>query len=245
MMDFLNRFTMGGSATHEKNTYVSPHVHTHPSSHSSSNSYLVFKTSGSMERHELDSLRTSIYKFEKNIDLNEFNKIIMDATAEICKTYELTDIVNMEKLALSAYENYLIRLHQITMYVHKNQHFSQLQVSNILKFNSTHIICFYPTLEKFYGTVESVTYLKRSVHLTYNIPLNNDINNILYKFAVETRNKIISNKKVKIEVDTNASKSDTEKLDTPKLSIPTEDTSGDEAYARKIQAEQNDFSYDC
>lgn len=242
-MDLLNKFATGGNATHEKNTYISHHANTQTSSYSGISPYTLFKTSGSMEQRELDSLRAVIYKFEKHIDLTEFNKIITDATAEICKTYELTDIVYMDKLALSAYENYLIRLHQITMYVHKNQYFSQLQVSNMLEFSSTHIISFYPTLDKFYNTVKSVSYFKRNAHLAKNIKLDIDINNILYKFAVEIRNKIISNTKIKIETDTNTSKSDTEKIDTPKVSIPTEDTSGDEEYARKIQAQQNAYCY--
>lgn len=144
---------------------------------------------------ELCDLKELIYKFEKKIDKDKFRKTILTITEKVCEFFGLTNVINIDNLAESAYDDYLIRLHQIVKHIHRNPYATMYSVSNSLKFDTIPISDFYPFIKQFIDIAENVSIYKRSKFQDQaRKDLSKTIHEILYSFAVETRNKILEHK---------------------------------------------------
>ena len=135
-------------------------------------------------RHEINELNTMIDRFGSNINVKEFEEHILNYTKKISDLYNFDEIMDIDKLAISAYDNYLARLYQTIKYINQNANASRHQADIYLKFDTINVVEFYPLLNSLLIFGEECTIGRRCNHQEKR-ELNNTIHTAIYTYAKE------------------------------------------------------------
>lgn len=133
-------------------------------------------------QQEIDELSLKIKRFGSNIEVDEFKEQILEYTKKISDLYNLEDVLDVEALAESAYENYLARLYQIIKYINQNPSATKIQADIYLKFDDVNVVEFYPFLNSLIVFGDECT-IGRRQNYAEKKNTNNTINARIYTYA--------------------------------------------------------------
>jgi hypothetical protein len=134
---------------------------------------------------EIANLKQKIKKFENHLNLEEFKRCIIKITKTIVNEYDMGEFIDINKMADSAYDNFMARLYQITKYINKNPNNTYLQANIYLKFDTVNVVEYYPMLINLIVYGEECSIGKRGhLHNDLKKKINKTINDTIYQYAL-------------------------------------------------------------
>jgi hypothetical protein len=136
---------------------------------------------------EIAELRQKIQKFGNHLNVEEFKQCINSFTQTIVSTYDMGEFIDINKMADSAYDNFLARLYQTAKYINQNPSNTRFQADVYLKFDTVHVVEYYPILMNLIIYGEECTIAKRGGNQYYadRKQLNQTIHGAIYDYALK------------------------------------------------------------
>lgn len=147
-------------------------------------------------QEEIKKLEKAIKDFETKIDVEMFKEQIKAYTDGLCHIFDLHEILDIDALAESSYDNYLARLFQNMKYINNHPHVNEYRAGNDLKFDEMEILELYPFLDSIILFANQTTIARRAVRYD-KFKLNKSINVEIYKYAKDVFSNIKKKNKKK------------------------------------------------
>jgi acetyl/propionyl-CoA carboxylase alpha subunit len=140
---------------------------------------------------EISALRRKIEIFEEHLNIYEFKECVMSFTQNIVSAYEMGNFIDINKMADSAYDNFLARLYQTTKYINQNPNKTRFEVDSYLKFDTVNVVEYYPILMNLIIYGDECTIARRaSQHFIDKKNINQTIHGAIYNYALKVIPKI-------------------------------------------------------
>lgn len=97
---------------------------------------------------------SKIMSFEKDIDKEEFRRLVVEYTQELCRLFKMESVVKMDKLVEDAYQLYLLKLYHVTKYIYNEQETDPDKIKSKMMPCNHKIVDLYPMFSKIYRIMD-------------------------------------------------------------------------------------------